>query len=62
MLYAHTKWGKGVSIEQIWCALHTNVFTVQSSLYAGSMIDELIAKHVVECSTIVTVDKWKPPA
>ena len=30
LLYAHTKWGKGVSIEQIWCAGHTNIFTVCS--------------------------------
>ena len=28
LLYTHTKWRKGVCIEQIWCAGHTCVFTV----------------------------------
>ena len=33
LLYTHTKWRKGVCIEQIWCAGHTCVFTVYGQSY-----------------------------
>ena len=36
LLHRHTKMEIGVSIEQIWCAGHTNVFTVKP--YRGRLI------------------------